>query len=126
MGNLNVGPESWTFIWPILWPASTASSTLLPSARAPRNPPANASPAPFVSTILSAASAETGYVWRPEGTSDDEVDAATVDEAPCVMTTMRAVDSFFLGRAASFWAMVGMSLVCEASEGPSGLGVRAA
>ena len=58
-GKRNVGPLHWTHMAPILWPTSIASSTDLPSPRAPRNPPANASPAPFVSTIWDDSSLPT-------------------------------------------------------------------
>lgn len=111
---------------PILCPTSTDSATDLPSARAPRNPPANASPAPFVSTIDSFASASTGYV---SVLSDSDV-ATTVDEAPWVMTTTRGVAVFDLGDAASFLAISEMSLVCcdhsqfQVSRGEGGTEMR--
>lgn len=98
---------------PMRWPTSIASSTDLPSARAPRKPPANASPAPFVSTICADSSFWTAYVLgdseRP--TADGVEHATMVDDSPWVMTTRRGVAVFFFGSSASLVAIVGMSLV---------------
>lgn len=100
---------------PSLCPTSTASSTVLPSARAPRKPPAKASPAPFVSTIADSASLVTGYVLgeveRPDCAGSD--DATMVESEPWVMTTRRGRDEFFFGSAASLVAISARSLVCE-------------
>lgn len=92
---------------PILCPASTHSSTLLPATHAPRNPPANASPAPFVSTISSSLSGCTAYTLGLSGLSDE---TTTVDSAPWVMTTMRGRDALDLGSIAMALATAGMFL----------------
>ena len=71
---------------PNLWPTSTASSMLFPETYAPKNPPANASPAPLVSTINSFAIGVTGYTLC---SSSFPPSTTIVASAPCVITTTR-------------------------------------
>ncbi len=59
-GKSNFGPICPQHICPNLCPTPIASSRSFPKANAPKNPPANISPAPFVSMILSRANLGTG------------------------------------------------------------------
>lgn len=72
------------------------------------NPPAKASPAPFVSMIAEAARGVTGY------TLEDAEVQTMVEEEPWVMMTVRGVAVSF-GELASAVAIVVMSLVYHVS-----------
>ena len=72
-----VQPERWMIWRAEKCPALTHSSNSLPRTRRDRKPPTNASPAPFVSTILSLSSLGTAcdvttpWYLRPNAVSDD-------------------------------------------------------
>jgi len=97
----------WTHMAPILCPASTHSSKLLPATQAPMNPPANASPAPLVSTIWSSVNAWTGWIF---GDSGSVPLTTTVDSAPWVITTIRGREVLDLGNIAMALATAGRSV----------------
>ena len=90
------------------WPASTHLSMSLPSTYAPMNPPAKASPAPFVSTICELSNFSTGYTF---GLSASEVLTRMVEFSPCVKITVRGREALALGRSAMALAIAGISLV---------------
>ena len=113
LGKTNFGPICPQHICPSLCPTSIHSSRSLPCARAPKNPPANMSPAPFVSTIFDDSSLGTGYVLgfssvvlRLDELYEGEDEETRVDSAPWVMITSRgreALDLEKLARVEAIW-----------------------
>jgi hypothetical protein len=105
---------------PNLCPARTASSKVLPDTSAPRKPPANASPAPLVSTICPSSRRVTGKTF---GLSGSAAETATVELGPWVIMTVRGREGFDLESFAIELAMVGISSL---SGSPTALAQAAA
>ncbi|KAG8837825.1 hypothetical protein FRB91_007901 [Serendipita sp. 411] len=71
------------------------------------NPPANASPAPFPSTISSSDNFWIGYIWGVSGFAEL---TTTVESAPRVIITTRGLAKFDFGnkeiaRATAAWSL---------------------
>src|SRR6266851_10493277 len=91
---------------PNLCPARTASSKVLLDTSAPRKLPANASPAPLVSTICPSSRRVMGMTFGLSGTASK---TATVKLGPWVIMTVRDREGFDLESFAIELAMVGIS-----------------
>lgn len=88
-----------------LWPVSIHTSILFSDTYAPKNPPENASPAAFVSTISSSFNGCTGYVFGESGVS---ADTSVVEWAPWVMITILGGVALALGSNAIAFATAGI------------------
>ena len=94
------------------WPMSMAFSRGLPWTIPATKPPANASPAPLVSLILSLLMACTATSMT-SGSLPSLLVTAMVGSVPWVKTTVLGLLVFFLGRLAIFFAISLTSLVSK-------------
>ena len=97
----------WTQARAKACPAKTESSKLFPATRAPRNPPAKASPAPLVSTIWLSVNGSTG---NDNGLSGLSEATTIVFSAPWVNMTIRGREGLDFEWRAIDRAIAGRSL----------------